>query len=317
MSEALKRVKAILSQELPDEQVQVLLSELTIASGKGSVAIQEDATGAVIVPGNQSIAGNHNISIHQGSDPIELVKMLRDLLKEIKLSDSSTPPTRFHQFPEVSRFDLSHLVDKCVGELLGKRGLIGLAVPCSEKAFLNNFCDRLKSELGRSNIQIRQTLSLNPQMISVSKAVETIKQYKKLLQTSDVICPIRVGVCDSSSSIPEDFWQKIQDAFQGDFKHRLIIVMVGSKDCIFPPGAIPLHPPQFEKVHAFQWIRDITQALDWMHLSEAWMEKMVDRCLYDVQTGYLDVGLVYEHLDYTLHILRSNPSAEAFLEQLD
>ncbi|UBF28530.1 hypothetical protein K9N68_12005 [Kovacikia minuta CCNUW1] len=318
MSNALETLKKILSEKLPEAEVQALMVELTIASGKGSVAIQGDATEAVIIPGNQSIVGDNNrYVINQGSDPTELIKMLRDLLKDLRLPDSSTPRTGGYQFPEVSRFDLSHLVDKCVGELLGRKGLIGLAVPCGETVFLKSFCDRLKYELGRSNTQIRRILSLDPQVISVSKAVETIKQYKKLLQSGDVICPVRVGICDSNSSIPEDFWQKIQDAFRDDFKYRLIVVMVGSEDCIFPLDAISLHPPKFEKVHAFQWIRDITQALNWMHLSEAWMEKMVDLCLCDVQTGCLDVGLVYEHLDYTLSILRSNPSAEAFLEQLD
>ncbi|MBW4520910.1 MAG: hypothetical protein KME16_14550 [Scytolyngbya sp. HA4215-MV1] len=320
MPEELETLKAILRKKLPEAEVQALMAEFTLASRQGAVAIQGDATEAVIVPGNQSIVGNNNCYvINQGTDPTELIKILHSLLKEVKSSTSTTPRTGFHQFPEVSKFDLTHMVDKCLGELLGKKGLIGLAVPCGEKAFLKNFCERLKHELGRNNIQIRQTLSLNPQVISVSKAVEAIKQYKKLLQTGDVICPIRVGVGDASSAIPKDFWQQIQTAFQDEFKYRLIVVMVGNADCIFPPDVVCLHPPQFEKVHAFQWIRDITQVLNWMHLSDEWMQKMIERCLCDVQTGCLDVGLVYEHLDYTLSILQSNPSlsAEAFLEQLD
>ena len=95
--------------------------------------------------------------------------------------------------------------------------------------------------------------------------------------------------------------------------------MVGSTDCIFPPDAILLHPPQFQEIHAFQWIRDITRSLSWEEAMDEWQQKMIDRCLGDMQTGCLDVGLVYEHLDYTLSILQSNPSlsAAAFLEQLD
>jgi hypothetical protein len=57
-----------------------------------------------------------------------------------------------------------------------------------------------------------------------------------------------------------------------------------------------------------------------MQVTEEWMQKMVERCLCDEpQPGFLDVGLVYEHLDYTLSLLQRNPplSAEAFLEQLD
>jgi len=288
--------------------------QVTLATGQQAVAIGGSAAESIILTGS-----NNQVIVLKGND----AEAFQSTLQQINPATSSQPATqqgKFHRFPEVSRFDLTHLIDKCLGELLGKKGLIGLAVPCGEKAFLKNFCDRLKHELGRSNIQIRQPLSLNPQVISVSKAVEAIKQYKKLLQTSDVICPIRVSVCDASSNIPLDFWQKLQDAFQDNFKHRLIVVLVGSEDCVFPTSAVLLYSPQFEQVHAFQWIRDITQALSWGEVTDEWMQKMVDRCLCgDVQAGCLDVGLVYEHLEYTLSLLQNNPSlsAEAFLEQLD
>lgn len=310
MADALETLKAILSKKLSDAEVQELMAELRIALGQGSVTIRGDATETAIIPGNQNIVGDNNrVVINQGTDPEELIKLLRSIQQ---------PRAAFYQFPEVSRFDLTHLIDRCLTELLGRCGLIGLAVPCGEKAFLKNFCDRLKQELGRSNIQIRQPLSLNPQMISVSKAVEAIKQYKKLLQTSDVICPIRMGICDTHSTLPKDFWLQIQNAYQGEFKYRLIVVMVGSQDCIFPPDAILLHPPQFQEIHAFQWIRDITRSLNWESVMDEWRQKMIDRCVCD-EPGCLDVGLVYEHLDYTLSLLQCNPSlsAEAFLEQLD
>jgi hypothetical protein len=283
--------------------------QVTLATGQKSVGIGGSADEAIIM------TGNHNIILNV-PDTAAVLKILQQFNPAAPPPPSPKAPAP--QFPEVSKFDLTHLVHTCLGELLGKRGLIGLAVPCGEKAFLKNFCDRLKHELGRSNIQIRQPLSLNPQVISVSKAVEAIKQYKKLLQTGDVICPIRIGICEASSSIPQDFWQQIQTDFQTDFRHRLIIVMVGTANCTFPPDAIRLHPPQFEKTHVFQWIRDITQALSWELVMEEWTEKMVDRCLGD-EPQLLDVGLVYEHLDYTLSLLQRNPALTAtdFLDQLD
>ncbi|MDX2241458.1 MAG: hypothetical protein NW224_12305 [Leptolyngbyaceae cyanobacterium bins.302] len=302
------------SENLAPADLQALVAaiqsgQVTLATGQQAVGIGGSANGAVVVTGDGNVLLN-----------VTDTKAVLKILEQLNSNGANSQPskTTFQQFPEISRFDLTQLIDKCLSELLGKRGLIGLAVPCGEKAFLKNFCDRLKHELGRSNIQIRQPLSLNPQVISVNRAVEAIKQYKKLLQTGDVICPIRVGVSDASSSISKDFWQQIKTAFQGKFKYRLIVVMVGSTDCIFPPDAIFLNPPEFEKVHAFQWIRDITQVLNWMHLSEEWMQKMIDRCLCD-ELGCLDVGLVYEHLDYTLSLLQRNPSLSAadFLDQLD
>jgi hypothetical protein len=45
---------------------------------------------------------------------------------------------------------------------------------------------------------------------------------------------------------------------------------------------------------------------------------MVDRCPGD-EPHLLDVGLVYEHLDYTLSLIQRNPALTAtdFLDQLD
>jgi HEAT repeat protein len=81
MSKALEMLKAILSEKLPDTEVQALIAELTIASGKGAVAIGGDASEAVIITGSQNIVGDNNrVVINQGTDPEELVKMLRSIL---------------------------------------------------------------------------------------------------------------------------------------------------------------------------------------------------------------------------------------------
>ena len=60
MSNALETLKKILSEKLPEAEVQALIAELTAASGKGSVAIQGDAREAVIVTGNRNIVGDNN-----------------------------------------------------------------------------------------------------------------------------------------------------------------------------------------------------------------------------------------------------------------
>ena len=78
MTNVLETLKAILSQKLPDAEVQALIAELTIASGNGSVAINGDATEAIIVTGNRNIVGDNNqIIVNHGTNPDELVKMLQ------------------------------------------------------------------------------------------------------------------------------------------------------------------------------------------------------------------------------------------------
>ena len=314
LQEIIERAKSgnLTSADLQILAMSIQSGRVTLATGQKSVGIGGNADESVI------LTGSHNVILNV-TDTEAVLKILQQLRPSIISPQPSSPRGSLQQLAEISKFDLTQLMDQCLEELLGQRGLIGLAVPCSEKAFLKNFCDRLKFELGRTNIQLRQTLSLNPQVISVRKAVAKIEQYKRLLQTGDVICPIRLSICDPNSSIPKDFWQQLQEAFRDDCKYRLIIVMVGSQDC-FPPDIVLLPHPQFKKSHAFKWIRDIAQARNWMHLSDQWMQKMTDRCLCNESpSGVLDVGLVYEHLDYTLSLLQRNPSltAEAFLEQLD
>jgi hypothetical protein len=112
MSNPIETLKAILSEKLPDNQVQALMAELAIALGNGSVAIARDAdaTDAVTLTGSQNIAGDNNrVVINQGIDYKELLTILHTLFQEIKQSKPPTSQNTFHQFPEVSRFDLKQL----------------------------------------------------------------------------------------------------------------------------------------------------------------------------------------------------------------
>ena len=99
MSEELEKLKAILREKLPDDEVQMLLSELMIASGKVAVAIQGDANGSVTVTGDKNIVGDNNrVVINQGTDPVELVQILRSLLQGVQHTpggDAANVPTQF------------------------------------------------------------------------------------------------------------------------------------------------------------------------------------------------------------------------------
>jgi hypothetical protein len=107
MSDAIELLKAILREKLPDDLVQALMSELTLASGNGAVAIGGDASDAVIVTGSQNVVGDNNrVVIHQGTDPAEVVEMLRGLLQEMQQGDSmpelSLPQATSQRFLKVS-----------------------------------------------------------------------------------------------------------------------------------------------------------------------------------------------------------------------
>jgi len=180
MSENLQEIIARVKSGTPaPTDIQALAAatqseQVTLAARQQAVEIGGSAAESVILTGS-----NNQVIGLKSND----AAAFQNTLQQIKPASSQpgTQKTTFHRFSEVSKFDLTHLIDKCLGELLGKKGLIGLANPCGEKVFLKNFCDCLKHELGRSNIQIRQPLALNSQVISDSKAFEAIEQYKKLL----------------------------------------------------------------------------------------------------------------------------------------
>lgn len=241
------------------------------------------------------------------------------------LNVSSTLTRASHQFPEILHFDLNDPVRESIKELIGKQGIVGLAIPCRETMFLTNFTRRLHLALGRRNTELRPMFSLNPRFTSVKQSVENIRKSHELLSKSkkDVICPIRVEEIQTensadSSNLIHEFWNQTQSAFQHDFEHRLILVLAGSEQCVFPKSAIPIPPPRFEKVDVFEWVGGITQTLDCHHIREEWTRRIVDRCGCDPRTQQLEVDLVYYYLDYTLsHLSESlHLPVEALLEQL-
>jgi hypothetical protein len=82
MSKALETLKKILSEKLPEAEVEALVAELKIASGNGSVSINGDAAEAVIVTGSKNIIGDNNqVIFNHGTDPDELIKMLRQVFQ--------------------------------------------------------------------------------------------------------------------------------------------------------------------------------------------------------------------------------------------
>ncbi len=231
-----------------------------------------------------------------------------------------------HRFPTTSNFDMIEIIQQCRREIIDKKGLIGLSICCSDNNFLKNFCERLRQK-SRGNIQIRQTISIKPQVSSVKRAVESIGKYKQVLNNSDIVCPIRIDVDNPNSNIIKDFWLEVQDIIGSGFDRRLIIIMIGSQDCIFPSDVFSLPPPQFNKVHVTDWIGDLTLALHgmetmkgWEEIADIWIDKMHEHCQRD-DDPHMEVSLVYEHLDFILselNCLKEKPaiSPQDFLQRI-
>ncbi|WP_414587360.1 effector-associated domain EAD1-containing protein [Scytonema sp. PCC 10023] len=259
----------------------------------------------LIAARNEDCGGNSGNS--------QLKRMCEELLK---IEPTIKQP---HTLLNPCYFDLDLLIEECLLELEEKRVLFGLSVPCDDDAFRESFCQRLKDEVGRRNIQIKRPLTLNPLVNSVDRAVRVIEGYKQLLHTSNIICPIQVQVFDQNSSIPDDFWLKISATFRDNLEHCLIMIMLGSEDSIFPKRVIKLKPPKFTKAHIHRWVVKATTSRGWAEqVMLQWKQKMIAGCcLGNPESELLDIRSVYDYLDYTMQLLQQNISAEAFMEELE
>jgi hypothetical protein len=89
MSEGLEKLKTILQGKLPDDGVEKILAELTVASGEGSVSIGGDINESVVVTGNKNIVGDNNqVIINHGTDAEELRRMIYLIQLNNKTSSS-------------------------------------------------------------------------------------------------------------------------------------------------------------------------------------------------------------------------------------
>jgi hypothetical protein len=79
MQTALENIRSILSENLTEEQVQNLLSKLTLALGNGSVAIAGSTSDTIIVTVN---GDNNTFTICKNTDPDEIEILFRKLQLE-------------------------------------------------------------------------------------------------------------------------------------------------------------------------------------------------------------------------------------------
>jgi hypothetical protein len=230
------------------------------------------------------------------------------------------------RFPDSSKFDLNDLIDKCLEEILDKTGLIGLSICCNEDIFQKNFCERLKQSLCRSNIQIRPAISIKAKVASISSIVDSIGRYERMLNKSDIICPIKIEIATQNSDYIIQLWEKINGLFKAQFSHRLILIFFCKQYPLPISSILSLPSPEFKKHHVFQWINELASILHNMEIASGWKEEeiickwvsnlMAECCQYDSYN--LEIGLVYDHLSFILSELQQSSftSPQDFLQNI-
>ncbi len=214
---------------------------------------------------------------------------------------------------EPYNFDLKILARECVNMILRKHDLIGFAIPYDSYPFLVNFCERIKIDLGRKNIHpVRAPLDLKPYVMRVDRAISRIMEYKSLLETGDVICPVLVP--PSEGDITNHFWKSIRDKFEADLKNCFIIIMTGSPDHNFPEGVVRLKSPQLDIFDLHEWVRDIGGVLDLPDfVIDIWRDEMERQCRNE---DVLEIEEAYHHISMAKDLLNEYPEYEDFISHL-
>ena len=146
-------------------------------------------------------------------------------------------------------------------------------------------------------------------IMSVTKAFTDVIIFA-LIESGQLSLTTRV-----SDVIPE---------FKGGFKFRLIVLMFVSDDSAYavPGSVIRLSSPQFGPVHVFRWVSGVIDSFrhpDYVREKQVIMEKWRKAMIAECSTGddTLHIRQVYEHMEYTLAILRRTPAVESFLAELE
>jgi hypothetical protein len=283
------------------------------------------------VPGNLALKSFHDKYFNIGSFSQEEVK-------ENSSEENSGEETRIRNNPDLKSLDLQYLMKDArkILETDFSVGLVGLYVPCESDKLRFLFCRRLKDWLhdvnkgSRGRVKANSVQELDPKNLSVEKMVEGIykKYYDSLSKERDVIHCIRIRpkIDPSSEDLEKDkeysnkFWKALEDKFKDfEFKSRLIIVMNGLNEPIFPDSAFKLSTPVFHREIIVSWVEtNISEHYSsWGYSAwDKWTDFMEERCICK-HSHEMKIDFVYNFLEFTIDLLKDNLiDKEEFLDEI-
>jgi hypothetical protein len=111
------------------------------------------------------------------------------------------------------------------------------------------------------------------------EAVEELAAYLPELETTNVLCLVRVDDRGGGDGVPPavKFWRLLGDAFGCGPAHRLILLFACSPGVVLPDGVTVLPGPAFTRDDVRKWtldvMRELTEAYRWpLDLRLAWRD---------------------------------------------
>lgn len=220
-------------------------------------------------------------------------------------------PSPHYTVFEPCRFDLDHFTEKSMRTIISRNGLIGLGFFSHSLPLLRQCCQRLKLELGRSNIHVRDPFVIDPKLKTVEMGVRDVLKLRKLFETQHVLLAVQISDPENANL----FWSMLKTGLPEDMNHKLVILMALGEGCAFPEGLLHLESPQFERFHAYRWVREIVAVMKWPEeFIDLWVNSMIAECT--VESAELYPEQVYIHLDETIKFIQETPDPADFQKEL-
>jgi hypothetical protein len=227
------------------------------------------------------------------------------ILQRLAINESS------RHFFEPCRFDLDRFTEQSMETIMARNGLIGFAISCRSLMLLRHCRDRIKLELGRSNIVVREPFVLDPRFKTAEMGVQEVLRLRNLLEKQDVLLAVQISDAESANF----FWSSLRAKFSGEAIQKLVILMALGAGCAVPEGAVEIETPLFGRFHAYRWVREVIATMRWPEeLIECWVDSMFVECSVDATELYHEQ--VYTHLDETTNFIRNTPKEADFRAEL-
>jgi hypothetical protein len=241
-------------------------------------------------------------------------KSFKDLCDEVK-----TKPIKIIHLGDPANFDLEQL-NRCKRFLL-EPGLIGISVSVSSESctffpkYLKKRVKALLENLRRSErgVQELPDFSLRASLTPVDSLVEMVKQYKPILDTTDML----LTVITNDEERLARFWKKLDLAFSGPSQYCFLVLIIQEGDLRSPQGIKEqFSSPEFTEDHVIDWVSAVVDSLTnegdkKIRLIRSWTGAIMYRCS---QNNKLHTDWVYMHIENSLSYFIRNKSIDSLFK---
>lgn len=191
--------------------------------------------------------------------------------------------------------------------------VVGFGVCPQESAYVRKLSHWLQRHL-IGQTEAKDPLNLNPTTGNVARRLQQVRRYRHDLDEVNVLCEVVVDGAATQESVAE-FWTAACAELGG--AGRNLVLMFSSNDSTkFPEGVKVLPQPRFRSADVAHWAETVVAGRpDWpLGIAISWTKWL---CSEAALGDELNIGVLYEVMDYSIKIFLFQNDADKFLAELE